>query len=214
MHHHECHLIVFARPPEPGKVKTRLASTVGAQKALAVYEYLLSRVRKTIEQINAKKYIFLTHIPDMYDFWDEVADEQRCQSEGDLGHKMLEAFRFVEAKNHGNPFAAIIIGTDCPDLNEDLILDAFDALTHSDVVLGPTYDGGYYLLGMKQIYPFLFEDMPWSTKEVFHSTIERIEEHGLSCTVLKKLIDIDYETDWHQWKRMYELTHGHLPTEI
>jgi glycosyltransferase A (GT-A) superfamily protein (DUF2064 family) len=127
---------------------------------------------------------------------------------------MLEALRYAEAKNHGNPFSAIIIGTDCPDLNESLILQAFDALTHSDVVLGPTYDGGYYLIGMKQIYPFLFEDMPWSTEEVFRQTIDRIESHSLRCTVLQKLLDIDYEADWLKWKHTYELTHGHLPTEI
>ena len=79
---------------------------------------------------------------------------------------------------------AIIIGSDCPQLSTPIIQEAFDALDHHDTVIGPTYDGGYYLLGMKNLYPFLFDDMRWSVDDVFNTTISRMQEHGLTCKKL------------------------------
>lgn len=195
----ERHLIVFARPPERGLVKTRLASTAGNDKALEIYTILLEKTRQILLQLPVKRHIYLTHIPDSYHFWDDVSDNMHCQTAGHLGNKMRHALLQTEEKSMEKYSSKIIIGTDCPDMNSALLLKAFDALQHSDVVMGPTHDGGYYLIGMKEVFPDLFEEVPWSTDQVMKVTLDKISAHGLKCTLLETLTDIDYEEDWRQW---------------
>jgi len=90
---------------------------------------------------------------------------------------------------------AIIIGSDCPEISPDIINEAFTQLDSHDVVIGPTYDGGYYLLGMNEMTPELFKNIAWSTETVFDQTIEIIKNAQLSHAVLEKLSDLDYLED-------------------
>ena len=93
----------------------------------------------------------------------------------------------------------VLIGSDCYDINSDHINQAFKALEDHDVVIGPAEDGGYYLIGMKDFHPKLFADKKWSTEEVYASTIETINEIGLSVVELEKLSDIDYLKDLERY---------------
>ena len=132
------------------------------------------------------------------DEW-QLADFQKfVQTGNDLGERMKNAFTDALAIYE----KAIIVGSDCTTLHAHHIQTAFQALDSCDLVLGPSSDGGYYLLGMKQLLPTLFEDIPWSTTQVLPITMERIKEADKSFFLLPELTDIDYWEDWEEfgWK--------------
>ena len=110
---------------------------------------------------------------------------------------MKNAFELAFDKNAEN---VIIIGSDCPELTHEIILEAFEALKKFDVVIGPAVDGGYYLLGVSSYRPFLFDNKEWSTPTVFESTKADIEKHQLSLYELPVLSDIDTEKDYNLLK--------------
>jgi glycosyltransferase A (GT-A) superfamily protein (DUF2064 family) len=89
----------------------------------------------------------------------------------------------------------VIIGTDCPDLNASVIMNAYVYLEDHDIVIGPASDGGYYLLGMKKLHPRLFEKIDWSTGKVLAQTLKICESSNLSTFLLPELSDIDDEND-------------------
>jgi rSAM/selenodomain-associated transferase 1 len=91
---------------------------------------------------------------------------------------------------------AILIGSDYPSLRAELLEQAFSDLDQSEVVLGPTYDGGYYLIGMRRWLPQLFDGIAWSTETVLSATLQRVEAIGVTCSLLEQLRDIDEEADW------------------
>ena len=93
----------------------------------------------------------------------------------------------------------IIIGTDCFELSSFILLDAFTALDEKEVVIGPSEDGGYYLLGMRQFFPFLFEEKAWSTDSVYSSTVQQLVIQNIRYEILPILNDIDTEDDWKQY---------------
>lgn len=178
-----------------GKVKTRIAQTAGNEKALRIYKELLRHTREVAMSSSAKRLLFYSQNIPAQDDWAVEHFEKHLQVNADLGGKMLSAFQFALAKND----KAIIIGSDCANLNEQIINDAFTALEHNDFVVGPTFDGGYYLLGMKKVEPSLFEQIKWSTEEVFPTTIQRIEKLKKSYHLVPRLSDIDYEEDWKKY---------------
>ena len=188
-------LIIFVRNPELGKVKTRLAREAGDQKALDIYIALLDHTRKVCLQFNVNKYVFYQGEINNQDDWDCLIFNKQLQTEGDLGKKMMSAFDYVLSREE----KAVIIGSDCPQISTQIIEKAFESLSTSDIVIGPSVDGGYYLLGMKNVHPFLFENMEWSTSEVFSETKKRIEHLGLTSTVIDRLSDVDYLKDWEQY---------------
>ena len=109
---------------------------------------------------------------------------------------MLHAFSILFQQGYQK---IIIIGTDCFELSSSILLDAFTALDNNEVVIGPSADGGYYLLGMQQLFPFLFEEKAWSTDTVYDSTIQQLKMHQISYYTLPILNDIDTEEDWKQY---------------
>jgi rSAM/selenodomain-associated transferase 1 len=117
--------------------------------------------------------------------------EFRTQSTGDLGDRMAQAVRegLVDADS------VCIVGTDIPDLDRATVLKAFSALEEADAVLGPATDGGYYLVALDDEHPLLFEDIPWSTREVLDSTLERAGRAGLSVSLLDPMTDVDRLAD-------------------
>ncbi len=183
-------LIIFVRNPELGKVKTRLATTIGNEKTLVVYNYLLQHTHDVAESIYADKYIFYTDQVNENDLWNSY--HKLVQSDGDLGNKMKQAFQFVFKLGYTS---VCIIGSDCLDLNTRIINQAFSTLKNNDVVLGPALDGGYYLLGMNNVETPLFVNKEWSTDSVIKKTIADCEQNNLSFALLETLSDIDTEED-------------------
>ncbi|HEX8656857.1 MAG TPA: TIGR04282 family arsenosugar biosynthesis glycosyltransferase, partial [Hymenobacter sp.] len=158
------HLLIFARYPVLGQVKTRLAQGVGPEQALAVYRELLARTRAAADGLAAAKTLWLAGDPPAGPaFEDWLGYARRPQPAGDLGGRMHQAFA---AAFEAGATAAVIIGTDCPDLSTDHLNTAFQQLASHDVVVGPALDGGYYLLGLRALVPDFFINKPWSTAAV------------------------------------------------
>jgi len=183
-------LIIFAKNPVPGKVKTRLAADIGNEMAFEIYLKLLYRSYANTKNIICDKFLFLSDRKD-----EDLFDEnfiQYLQKGNGLGEKMKNAFNEILKNGYGK---IIIIGTDCPELDENILSDAFEKLNENDFVIGPANDGGYYLLGLKSKADYLFEEIEWSTEKVLKQTIDKIESEHKSYFLLKELIDIDDNSD-------------------
>ncbi|MCB2410281.1 TIGR04282 family arsenosugar biosynthesis glycosyltransferase [Hymenobacter lucidus] len=192
------HLLVFARYPELGRVKTRLARTIGDQAALAVYEELLDHTHAVTAALPAHKTVWLAEDKTgaAPEFWPGYA--RQLQAGADLGARMQGAFAHSFAQG---ATAAIIIGTDCPDLATEHLSQAFAALLSHDVVVGPAADGGYYLLGMKVLQPAFFRDKTWSTNSVLAELLADARQLQLHVYQLPELRDIDTEQDLRAWQQ-------------
>jgi len=186
-------LLIFIRNPQLGKVKTRLARTVGDQEALRIYQILLEKTRSAALRVQAERWLFYSDFIEKNDGWPETDFFKKIQANGDLGERMEQAFRtaFEAGANK-----AVIIGSDCPQLTGETLQMAFDELDKADFVLGPVPDGGYYLLGMKRLEPSVFRDIEWSTEMVRTQTLEKVQAAGMSCALLPVLSDVDTEEDW------------------
>jgi len=185
-------LIIFIKNPELGKVKTRLAKTVGDEKALAVYKALMEHTRKIAEALPVNRRLFYSQFINELDNWSSEKFHKDLQIEADLGNKMATAFHTVFKENE----KVVIIGSDCASLTPAIVQTAFDKLDDVPFVIGPAMDGGYYLLGMKQFSPEVFRGIEWSTETVCLTTIERINSLNKRYFLLPELSDIDYEEDW------------------
>ena len=182
-------LAIFVKHPELGKVKTRLASQIGDEKALAVYQALLKITHAAALNVNAKVDIWYAGNPPSNDLWGGFS--KYVQADGDLGAKMI--FTIKESLKRSTKVC--LIGSDCPHINADILHAAFQALDHSEVVVGPATDGGYYLIGMTRPFGFLFENINWSTNEVFSATLLKLKAHQLRYHLLPVLSDIDTRED-------------------
>lgn len=185
-------LIIFTKNPVLGKVKTRLASTMGDETALDVYQNLLQITRSASQKADCNRLLFYSDFIPEKDDWNPEFFAKHLQSAGDLGTRMESAFRFA-FENGANK--VVIIGSDCPEISNEILSDAFEALDEYDFVLGPATDGGYYLLGMQSPTPELFSQVKWSTEGVLEETIRRIREKEKSFLLLTVLTDIDTEND-------------------
>lgn len=185
-------LIIFTKNPELGKAKTRLAKTIGDEKALIVYKALLHHTANFCKEVNADKHVFYSNKIGSNEYFHANEFEKMIQSGDNLGDKMKNAFKAGFDINYEH---IIIIGSDCYDLTSQHINTAFNKLKKHDFVLGPALDGGYYLLGMKNPFYDVFENKTWSTETVLNDTIKDIENASLSYFLLEKLSDIDTESD-------------------
>lgn len=188
-------LIIFIKNPQKGKVKTRLARTVGDDKALEIYLELLKITLENAQILRGcKPYLFYSDFVDLQDEWSSEVFQKQVQVGQDLGERMLNAFNFVLEKHT----AACIIGSDCPTLSVEILEQSFSNLNNSDYTVGPSTDGGYYLLGIRKgiAYENLFSDIEWSTPSVLTTTFERFDKNKGSYTQLPVLTDIDEEKDW------------------
>ena len=185
-------LIIFIKNPVKGNVKTRLAKTMGEEKALQIYKSLLNHTQEITVELPCTKMVFYSDFVDENDNWKNEDYKKHLQHGINLGERMLNAFNLGFNKNFRE---ILIIGSDCFELNKDIISKAFDALATSQFVIGPAKDGGYYLLGMKKIYKVIFENKIWSTASVLADTIQDFEKNNASYFLLSKLTDIDEEKD-------------------
>lgn len=195
----EWKLIIFAKQPKLGQVKTRLAHTVGNPKALEVYEELLQLTKTITSKLDVQKIVYWDNLPKQAELYFGNEFSHSIQSTGDLGRKMANAFQKEFSIDKGK---ILIIGTDCPYLKTSLFDEAYEALDHTDFVIGPAIDGGYYLLGMKEYHPYVFENIPWSTDSVLPLTLQSIQRKNFTYSLLETLNDIDTEEDWEEWKRI------------
>ena len=186
-------LIIFVRKPELGKVKTRLAATLGDDKALEIYKELLQHTNSVALKTTADRFVFYYNQIDTDDIWAQNNFIKKLQADADLGIKMSNAFSQVFEEEYEK---VVIIGSDCFELTSAIISDAFEQLNENDVVIGPANDGGYYLLGMKKLYPKFFENKQWSTVDVYQQTIADFEKEHIKYHVLVTLRDVDTEEDW------------------
>ncbi len=180
-------LMIFVKNLIPGMVKTRLAEDIGIDKALDVYQELVHHTHKITKKLEVDKSVFYSEYVEIEDIWDNGDFKLTSQKGFTLGEKMSNAFD--EGFDSYNK--VIIIGSDCYDLSSKHIKLAFEMLEENDVVVGPAKDGGYYLLGMSEYFPQLFQDKEYSTDKVLKELLEEAEELELSVYKLPVLNDID-----------------------
>ena len=185
-------LILFVRNPVLGKVKTRLAVSIGDEQALRVYKLLLNHTHTITAGLNCTKYVYYADDVISIDLWNKGNFKKAGQSGNDLGDRMFNAFQ--SAFNDGY-LKVVIIGSDCYQLNTNLIIDAFESLSQNDAVIGPAEDGGYYLLGLTKLIPAIFSGKKWSSNSVCSDTIADLENMSLSYTRLPQLNDVDEAAD-------------------
>lgn len=183
-------LIIFTRNPELGKVKTRLAKSIGDKNALTIYKTLLEKTEKTVRETDCEKAVYYTVKIRENDIWDNSIYQKHQQHGDDLGTRMLNAFTEGFKSNY-NKIA--IIGSDLYSLNISHINLAFKALENNDFVIGPAHDGGYYLLAMKSLYSQVFKNKNWGTSTVFKNTINDLKNKSIH--LLETLNDIDVYDD-------------------
>ncbi|MDQ4139456.1 MAG: TIGR04282 family arsenosugar biosynthesis glycosyltransferase [Bacteroidota bacterium] len=184
-------LLIFIKNQIPGKVKTRLAATIGEEKALQVYRLLLKHTYEITLPLPVAKAVYHSdYIQE--DNWNPPFYENYVQSGSDLGERMRNAFEQAFATGYEQ---VCIIGSDCYELTEQIILQAFEKLERNDVVIGPAQDGGYYLLGMKTLHESFFTDKKWSTDSVLPDTLNNIKAGGQTVALLPELTDVDEEKD-------------------
>ena len=183
-------LIIFVRNPVLGKVKTRIAAAIGDKNALAVYKHLLQHTKDITGGLPVSRFVFYADEITTNDLWNGY--EKCLQTGTDLGKRISNAFEWLFEKGFSK---IVIIGSDCLELDEKMISDAFLKLNESEIVIGPATDGGYYLLGMQSPFKNLFENIIWSSGNVFTETLKQIQQKKLIVHLLPTLNDVDEAKD-------------------
>lgn len=197
-------IVVFARAPDLGQVKTRLAAEVGEREALAIYMWLAENTVRVVASLPHCDCIIAYTPTDavvrMRD-WLGSRFSYEAQCDGDLGARMTHAFnrRFEE-----NAERVLLIGTDAPAVDRGVLEEGFAALGHNDVVFGPALDGGYYVIGLRAPQTVLFESVSWSQTDTLSRSIAAARRARLSLHLLPQRFDIDTGSDWHRWLKMRE----------
>ena len=192
-------IVVFARVPVAGRVKTRLAAELGGAAALAAYREITERVLAAVAQPDSRR-LTVRYTPDdgrvAMRAWLGSSLTLQPQGPGDLGRRMTAA---IGAELRDGASRVVVIGTDCPSVDQAVIAEAFERLAAADVVLGPALDGGYYLIGMSHLHSALFEGVPWSSPHTLRVTLKRARDLDLSVALLDRRRDIDTADDWRAW---------------
>jgi len=198
----DCRIIVFAKTPVPGQVKTRLIPSLGAPGAGNLYEQLI--LHSLSMAIKAQiGFVDLWCTPSaQHPFFSRCAQRFQInlfnQTEGDLGSRMAHAFHETLKRTT----RALLIGTDCPSLMVDDLREAADILGQGiDAVIGPAEDGGYILIGLRRSVPDLFTGIPWGTGSVLEQTRERLRELRWKWHELSERWDVDRPEDVERLKR-------------
>ena len=183
----DCLLIIFTRNPELGKVKTRLAKSIGDKSALEIYKFLLKHTHDITSQISVTKQVHYSVKIRENDLWNSNVYIKKQQIGDDLGLRMMYAFE--QGFNEGYK-RIIIIGSDIYNLSQTDIESAFSALKDQDYVIGPAEDGGYYLLGMKQMNKLVFQQKYWGTNTVLQDTLSDLKDESVKMLSIRNDVDI------------------------
>ncbi|MBU1331694.1 MAG: TIGR04282 family arsenosugar biosynthesis glycosyltransferase [Gammaproteobacteria bacterium] len=186
-------LHMLARSPIPGRVKTRLIPALGEEGACDMQRRLLARALALPATGFSQRFVWLDDLPDPE--LEEQAERHGWtlveQPAGDLGERM----RRIATLGLVASDAVVLIGNDCPALDGAYLQTAREALHLQPVVIGPAEDGGYVLLGLRQIDPALFSHLPWGTDQVLALTRQRVEQLGWGLELLSELWDVDRPED-------------------
>jgi len=178
-------LIVFVKNAVLGKVKTRLAKTIGNEKAFEVYQQLLTLTENGVKEVEADQHIYFSDKVDSSQWGKALKFVQKGKS---LGDRMFNAFKDGFELGYDK---VVLIGSDLPDISAEIIHQGFLELERKEVVFGPAADGGYYLIGIKQAFGFIFENKPWSESDLLHTTLDELGKQEISYSLLQTLNDID-----------------------
>jgi len=193
-------IIIMAKVPIAGTVKTRLQPFLSAEQSATLAEcFLRDAVSKAKSLSNEliiaytpveKRDVLLTTLPN-----EQIFIEQKGAN---LGGKMFHAFEFAFSQNSD---AVVMIGTDSPTFPAQFITQAFEMLSETDAVLGETADGGFYLIGLQKLEKEIFEAVEWSSPKTFNQTVQNIENLGLKFSLLPNWYDIDMPDDLKRLKK-------------
>ncbi len=185
-------ILLFIKYPEKGNVKTRLAKDIGHDFTLRLYKNFVLDILDELSRCTYNLVIYYYHHKDSSHVKKWIEGNYFCipQNGETLGERMKNAFENVFSEGYSK---VIIIGSDIPDLSIKLIDEAFNELDKHDAVIGPSYDGGYYLIGMKKekFLPEIFQGIEWSTEKVFNETIRIFRENEYNVHMLPEMLDID-----------------------
>ena len=196
-------LIVFAKNLVAGRVKTRLAKTIGPVAALEVYKSLLQTTQAAAASLEIDTWVFYSdHIEKIP--WPHA--KAFVQKGSDLGQRMQNAFNDAFEAGYNS---VVLIGSDLPDLSAMVLNTAFSRLKTTETVFGPAKDGGYYLIGLRNMLPFIFNNKPWSTPQLLDYTLQEIKNHQVSVELLDTLNDIDTFEDLDTSGYLDKNTHLH-----
>lgn len=192
-------VLFFVKWPEAGSVKSRLGKGIGMKAAANVYSGFVTDVLEKLDKIEASVVVCFDPLEKTEDFrqWLGEKNEYSVQVGSDLGERMKNSF--VEAFSNGYN-KAILVGSDIPELPASIISRAFEVLKESDATIGPTIDGGYYLIGFRKdsFRGDVFDDIEWSTSSVFVETMKKFGSDYL-VSILDKLQDVDTAEDYQEY---------------
>jgi hypothetical protein len=188
---HEATVCVFAKPPRPGLVKTRLAAVLGEVQAAALARAFLEDTWAAASSLPWARAVLATTEPAAAAWSGARLAPRWPQGGGDLGDRLE---RVLRRALRGTP-AALAIGTDTPGLPPTLLSQARSALWEAEAVLGPCEDGGFYVLGLRRCPPGLLRGLPWSATDTFAQTLSRLRERGLTTAVIAPWFDVDRPAD-------------------
>ena len=197
-------LLIFARNPQAGRVKTRLIGALGEQRASDIYASMLQHALATASAAPTGSVRVCIADPAPNSRLQPLLDRYRMpwatQIGEDLGARMHQAI----TDTLQSATRVVLIGSDCPEYEPDYLASAFTALSTNDVVLGPAADGGYVLIGMKQPHALLFSDMPWGTERVCRLTRNRLSQLQLDWHELPTRHDVDTVADLSRFPQLTE----------
>ncbi len=188
-------LLIFTRNPELGKVKTRLAKDVGDEAALQIYKFLLKHTVLVTKDLDVHKEVWFSEGIEEDQLWDPSVYSKKLQKGKDLGARMQHAFETGFEQGFRN---IIIIGSDMYDLETTDLENAFSTLKNKEYVIGPAADGGYYLLGMRNPEPKIFQNKEWGTSTVLHETLNDLKGKNIVLTDLRNDVDIYEDIKDHE----------------
>jgi len=192
-------LLVVAKQPTPGQTKTRLCPPLTHDQAASLYECFLRDTLDTMRNVHDVQCVIGFHPVEANDYFKRLAPDMKlaCQYGDSLGERLDHLL--TEALSSGSQ-RVVVMDSDSPNLPADYISQAFEQLMNADVVIGPTRDGGYYLIGMKQPQPHLLRQVEMSTPNVLADTLALAQATGLNVSLLPAWYDIDTVADLHQFE--------------
>src|SRR5690606_38151562 len=186
-------LIIFTRNPDLGKVKTRLANRIGPEKALEVYQILLKKTATVTQAISTDKWVYYTPMILEEDLWDTAYFDKKVQQGKDLGERMRNAFMDGFSAGYKR---VVLIGSDLYQLAPRDLEMAFEKLLNHELGFGPATHGGYYLIGLKRIFPDIVKNKEWGDNTVLRDTLQPFKSHDVA--LLNQYNDIDIYDDLKQ----------------
>jgi len=192
-------LVIFVKNIKLGKVKTRLAKTVGNENAFTIYKALVEVTENATSCINVDKRIYFSDAI-IHEKWPN--DYKAVQKGANLGERMSNAFQ----DGFDDGYAEIVlIGSDLPNITETIIHEGFKSLLHNEVVFGPAEDGGYYLVGMSKFYNCIFQNKAWSTTTLLDETLAELKQKKIEVSLIETLNDIDTFEDLQGYPKFLKL---------